>query len=323
MLRTITMLIITFIFLLFSFPTIHAQENMPPANVVVSEAVTGMVNPESEFIGTVYYHEVSEVACEVSGKVDTMSFEEGQRVKEGAELVKLNSDLLLSDLNKAELNFNRAENLYKDDLISEQTFDDSRFEVERLRIELRKKTIKSPFDGVVIKKHVERGEWLSPGSVVATIANDNIIDIITEVPGSIVRFIDQNMRVTVKAGGKELEGKVSAIIQRGDIATRTFPVKIRVKNSISLIEGMEAMVILPVGDKQQTITVPRDAVISMFGMTVVFVVIDLKASMLPVNVAGYYGLKAGVIAEGLQEGMKVVVKGNERLRDGQEVVIQK
>jgi RND family efflux transporter MFP subunit len=194
--------------------------------------------------------------------------------------------------------------------------------VERLRIELRKKTIKSPFDGVVIKKHVERGEWLSPGSVVATIANDNVIDIITEVPGGIVRFIDQNMSVTVKAGGKELEGKVSAVIQRGDISTRTFPVKIRVKNSISLIEGMEAMATLPVGDKQQTITVPRDAVISMFGMTVVFVVIDSKASMLPVNVAGYDGLKAGVIAEGLQEGMKVVVKGNERLRDGQEVIIQ-
>lgn len=194
--------------------------------------------------------------------------------------------------------------------------------MERLRIELHKKTIKSPFDGVVIKKHVERGEWLSPGSVVATIANDNVIDIITEVPGGIVGFIDQNMGVKVKAGGKELEGKVSAIIQRGDISTRTFPVKVRAENSISLIEGMEAMVMLPVGEKQQTITVHRDAVISMFGMTVVFAVIDSKARMLPVKVAGYDGLKAGVVAEGLQEGMKVVVKGNERLRDGQGVIIQ-
>ena len=82
------------------------------------------------------------------------------------------------------------------------------------------------------------------------------------------------------------------------------------------------MITLPVGEKQQTITVPRDAVISMFGMTVLFVVIDSKASMLPVSVAGYDGLNAGVIAEGLQEGMKVVVKGNERLRDGQQVAIQ-
>ena len=60
----------------------------------------------------------------------------------------------------------------------------------------------------------------------------------------------------------------------------------------------------------------------MLGMTVVFVVIDSKANMVPVNVAGYDGLNAGVIAKGLKEGMKVVVKGNERLRDGQEVAIQ-
>ena len=322
MLRKITILILTLIVILFFSPTIHAQENMPPANVVVSGAVTGMVTPESEFIGTVYYHEVSEVACEVSGKVETMNFEEGQRVKEGVDLVKLNSDLLMSDLNKAELDFKRAENLYKEDLISEQSFDESRFEVDRLRIELHKKTIKSPFDGVVIKKHVERGEWLSPGSVVATVADDNMIDIITEVPGDIVRFIDQNMGVKLKAGGKEFKGKVSAIIQRGDISTRTFPVKVRAENSMSLIEGMEAMVMLPVGEKQQAVTVPRDAVLSMFGMTVIFVVTDSKASMLPVKVAGYDGLKAGVLAEGLREGMKVVVKGNERLRDGQEVNIQ-
>ena len=91
---------------------------------------------------------------------------------------------------------------------------------------------------------------------------------------------------------------------------------------MSLIEGMEAMVMLPVGEKQQAVIVPRDAVLSMFGMTVIFVVTDSKASMLPVKVAGYDGLKAGVLAEGLREGMKVVVKGNERLRDGQEVKIQ-
>ena len=322
MLRNITILIIPFIVLLCFFPTIHAQENMPPANVVVSEAMSGMVTNESEFIGTVYYHEISEVSSEVSGKVETINFEEGQRVQKGAELVRLNSDLIQSDLNKAELDFKRAKNLYKEDLISEQSFDESRFEVDRLRIELYKKTIKSPFEGVVIKKHMERGEWLSPGSVVATIANDKVIDIITEVPGDIVGFIYQDMVVKIKAGGKELEGKVSAIIQRGDISTRTFPVKIRAENSISLIEGMEALVVLPVEEKQLAITVPRDAVISMFGMTVVFVVIDSKASIVPVNVAGYDGLNAGVIAKGLKEGMKVVVKGNERLRDGQEVAIQ-
>jgi multidrug efflux pump subunit AcrA (membrane-fusion protein) len=61
----------------------------------------------------------------------------------------------------------------------------------------------------------------------------------------------------------------------------------------------------------------------MFGQSVVYTVNDSKASMLPVNVIGYEGLSAGVEARGLQAGMQVVVEGNERLRNGQAVSVQK
>ncbi|NOS35040.1 MAG: efflux RND transporter periplasmic adaptor subunit, partial [Deltaproteobacteria bacterium] len=47
--------------------------------------------------------------------------------------------------------------------------------------------------------------------------------------------------------------------------------------------------------------------------------VDGKAVMVPVKVVGYEGMTAVVAAEGLKEGMKVVVKGNERLRDGQAI----
>ena len=159
--------------LMFSF-SVHAQDEKqpgpPPAIVVVSEVASGMIVPEGEFIGTVFFAEVSDVACEVDGKVENVEFEEGQRMVKGAELVKLNSDLLLSDLGKATLDYNRAEKLYKEDFIPEEEYDARRFEKERLEIVLTKKTIRAPFNGVIVKKHVERGEWLSPGSVVATIA---------------------------------------------------------------------------------------------------------------------------------------------------------
>ncbi len=316
------LLIALFIFVLFNPSAVYAQEGMPPANVVVSDVGAGTVAPESEFIGTVYYHEVSEVSCEIDGKVEEINFEEGQRVKKGDVLVKLNSDLLMSDLKKAKLDFNRAKNLFNEKLISEEIYDERRFEMERLEIELRKKHIKAPFDGVIISKHVDRGEWLSTGSIVMTIARDDVVDIIAEVPEDIIGYIKSNMGVTIKTGGKEIQGKVITIIPRGDVSTRTFPVKISANNSMSLIEGMEARVFLPSGQKQDTLIVPRDAVISMFGMTVVFAVIDSKAKMIPVQVAGYEGLNAGILAQGLTAGMKVVVKGNERLRDGQPVIIQ-
>jgi multidrug efflux pump subunit AcrA (membrane-fusion protein) len=90
-----------------------------------------------------------------------------------------------------------------------------------------------------------------------------------------------------------------------------------------LIEGMSAKVVLPTAKPKKSLIVPRDSVISMFGQSVVFTVNDSKAGMLPVNVIGYEGLSAGVEARGLQAGMQVVVEGNERLRNGQVVVVKK
>ena len=86
-----------------------------------------------------------------------------------------------------------------------------------------------------------------------------------------------------------------------------------------MIEGMSAKVTMPQGEIKKTLIVPRDAVISKFGRTVVFLAQDAKATMLPVQVIGFEGLDAGVASPGLKEGMLVVVEGNERLRNGQSV----
>ncbi len=285
----------------------------------------------------------------MEGKVQEVNFEEGLRIKKGAILVNLGSELLekrlqatqasheqtLSDLKKSRRDFDRAKNLHEEELISEQLYDEKKFnvealdkkaaslkaEVERLETELLKKSIKAPFDGIVIQKHIERGEWLDTGSTVATIANDNVIEIVAEVPEIIIRYIKEGMEVKAMAIGEQVTGKVTALVPRGDISTRTFPVKISVKNTLSLIEGMEARVLLPIDKKQKTLAVPRDAVIPVFGQDVVFAVKDSKAVMIPVNIIGYKGMIAGVDGKGLSEGIKVVVKGNERLRDGQAVKI--
>jgi RND family efflux transporter MFP subunit len=315
-----------FIFILMCSFSVHAQDEkqsgMPPAIVVVSEVASGMVAPQAEFVGTVFFGEVSDVACEVDGKVETLNFEEGQRVKKGAELVSINSDLLLSDLEKAVLDFERAERLYKEGLIPEDEYDARRFEKKRLEILLSKKTIRAPFAGVIVKKHVERGEWLEPGSVVATIAADDITDIIVEVPERLLKFLSPGMEIGISAGGSELKGNIIAVIPRGDISTRTFPVKIRVANTTSLVEGMEATATLPEGEEAESLIVHRDAVIKVMGDTVVYTVNDSKAAMVPVTVSGYQGMTAGIQGEGLEAGMKVVIKGNERLRPGQDVQVQ-
>jgi multidrug efflux pump subunit AcrA (membrane-fusion protein) len=88
---------LSFLLLVNTFP-LHAQGTKPgvppPAAVVVSEVKDGFVAPEAEFVGTVFYLEVSDVAAEVNGRIEVVSFEEGQRIKAGHVLVRLNADLL-------------------------------------------------------------------------------------------------------------------------------------------------------------------------------------------------------------------------------------
>ena len=327
------------------------KEQMPPTNVVVSKVTHGTIEPEQEFIGTVYYREVSGVSAEVSGRVEIITFEEGQRIKDGEALVKLDSELLekklqakeasyeeiLLDLERAQNDLERIGNLYKKKIVAEKEYDDQGYqvkglekksaalkaEVERLEIELKKTIITAPFYGVIIKKHIARGEWVSPGKTVATIARDDTVDIVVEVPGNVAKYLTPGMTAKVVVAGMKKSGLIMAIIPKGDIATRTFPVKIRISNLSSIFEGMEARVRLPVGKKITTLLVPRDAVVNMFGKTVVFAVVDEKAMIIPTQVVGYKGMKAGVNAQKISEGMKVVVKGNERLKDGQPVTIIK
>jgi RND family efflux transporter MFP subunit len=339
--------------LLFSIPALAQEKPMgPPPSLVAAAAVrAGQVSPQAEFLGTVYYEEVSDVAAEVAGIVEAVKIEDGQRVKAGQPLVELRTDLLakrldatrsthqqvLAELEVAKIEFGRKEKLFEKGSISEQSYDDNRFraralerranslnaEVERIELEIRKAVIRAPFDGVVIKRSVDRGEWLAEGKTVAVLARDDVIDVMVEVPESFIRQVRSAGRVRVSIGGTELEGSVTALIPRGDVATRNFPVKIRAANTQSFIEGMSATVWLPTAETQSALIVARDALISASGRTVVFVIEGSRARALPVAVVAYEGAEVGLAAEGLKAGMQVVVKGNERLRDGQEVVVSR
>ncbi len=320
----------------------------PPALVTVVEITEGAVQPMSEFVGTVFYPRVSKVAPEVSGKVREVRFEEGRRVKQGEVLVVLDYEILdatiasteasyeqvLVQLEKARKDFGRIETLYKEESVSESLYDEHLFrvkglekqaqsiaaELDRLKIEKDKTVIKAPFAGVVIEKTVEKGQWVSPSGEVALVASDGELDVIVDVPQRILGLLAKGDKIGMRVGGEKIEGAVWAFIPRGDVATRTFPVKIRIKNPRGkLKEGMEAQVLLPSADEIKGLLVPRNAVINKFGMDVVFAIIESQAKMVPVQVTGYHELMVGISGPGLEAGMKVAMEGNERVMDGQMV----
>ncbi|WP_239057805.1 efflux RND transporter periplasmic adaptor subunit [Pseudodesulfovibrio sp. JC047] len=322
----------------------------PPSPVVIDKVTTGDMAPQTEYIGTVFFTEISNVAAEVDGKLVGLKVREGQRIKKNDPLVVLSSEILsrtiangnaLMEQAKAEYELAKRENvrttkLYESATVAEGEYDTKRLTavsaekkmiaakaiLNRLYTERDKKTIRAPYDGIVLERKAFRGEWVSKGSVVAVVARDDEFDVVVNAPREAFGVVSPGLKVIVHTAGKELTGTVFATIPKGDITTRTFPVKIRVKNDGSLAEGMEARVTLPKGVGGKTLIVPRDAIISARGQLVVWCVIDSKAVPMPVYVVGYRGLSAGVKSKTLKEGMDVVVKGNERLQPQQPVAAQ-
>lgn len=334
-------------------PALAQPPGAPPAKVVTAKAVSGRVNPTQQFIGTVYFPEVAKVAAEVSGRVELLDIETGSRVKAGQRLVALSTDIatkelessrashqrLLSQLEIARIELGRMEQLIKTRTVAVQEYDQARFLVQRLEreaasleasadlleIKLRKAQPAAPFDGVVLERHVGRGEWLSPGTAIATIARDDYVDVLVELPAPVLAFVPMDGELTMTVGGRERLGRVSAIIPAGNVATRTFPLKIRVTDvgapPVPLVQGMEARVDVPSGDQVDAVLVPRDAVMLTQGRHQLWVNAQGAAAPVPVEVLAYKGSQAALRAleNGgvLHDGVEVVIKGNERLRPGQ------
>jgi RND family efflux transporter MFP subunit len=322
----------------------------PPSPVVTAKVTSGDMAPETEFIGTAYFSEISNVAAEVEGKVLSLDVADGQRVAKGDPLVTLSSDILDSSIANAralveqatanyelaKLENERTTKLFESRTVAEGEYDSKRLTalsaekemiaakaiLNRLLTERAKKTIRAPYDGVVIERRAFRGDWVSVGTTVAVMAEDKDFDVVVNAPREAFGVVKPGLGVTVRVAGREVPGTVFAAIPKGDVATRTFPVKIRVRNDGFLAEGMEARVVLPKGLGGMTMIVPRDAVISFRGQTVVWAVVDGKAMPMPVYVVGYRGMEAGVKSKTLEEGMDVVVKGNERLQPQQPVAAQ-
>jgi len=328
------------------------KKGPPAAPVAVSDIVTGESEPTVEFVGTIRYPRVSKVASESDGLIVSTYYEEGETVKADQRLAQLSTDLLnasisgikadygqiLVELEKAKKDFTRMNALYKRDTISESVFDEHFFRkksfekkvialkasLDRMLLVKKKKEIKAPFDGIVIEKSVEKGEWVPSGGTVAVIAENSEVDIVVDVPETVLPFLTKGLVSDVSFLGTKaepVEARFISVVPRGDISTRTFSIKLRLDNTYNLIEGMEARAHIPVGEKIKGLLVPRDSVIKKYGKNVVFTVSESKAKMVPVKITSYSAMMVGISGAGLSDGMKVIVKGNERVRNGQAVRI--
>ena len=323
------------------------QQGPPPMLVEIAQVTQGESEPLAERIGTIHYARVSRVASELSGLVEKVFFTEGTRVKARQPLIQLRNDLLKKSIESTKASYeqiqleqeharkglDRIKALFAEKSVSESVYDDSYYKVlglekraatikaayEKQLLELKKTTITAPFNGLVQKKSTEQGEWISTGGQIALIADDQELEVHIDVPQEQLSYLEKGRKISIRCAGQQFMGQFSYIVPQGDTATRTFTIKLRLQGTNNLIEGMEAYAQLPNGLKQQSLLVPRDAVTKQFGQDILFVAIEGKAKMIPIQISGYQEMQTAVSGSGLTEGMQVVVKGNERIRDGQAI----
>lgn len=210
---------------------------------------------------------------------------------------------------------------------------------EREQAELvQRHALPAPFAGVIAEKMAEVGEWVQRGTpVLALVATDRVrLDV--QVPQERYADIDQDAEVTVVAdalGDQPLRARVGAKVPVTDPGARTFLLRLLVEDPQGrLLPGTSARAEFALPAREAALAVPRDALLRQpDGGYSLFVVEEagegqrageaerdagLVARQRTVTVLRDQGDMAAV-TEGLQPGERVVVRGNEALRDGQAV----
>jgi RND family efflux transporter MFP subunit len=326
------------------------KKGRPPAPVQVSAVVEKEVVTLVTLIGSAEPWLETVVAAEESGLVKEVLVEEGDRVQKGQVLCKQNTSQLelkveaakagLAEARvqetQAQRELQRQKRLYSIKSVSEKAYDDARFaseasrnKVARLQAELRaledqfnKKIIRAPLTGYVVERHSLVGQWLGEGKPVVTLVVPDPILFMVPVPERHIPVMNKGDRAQVTFDalpGRTFEGIIDALIPRADKVARTFPVRIKIPNGDNIIKsGMLGRATLPVGNPHHAVLVPKDALVLSNSGTVVYLVNDDKAHLVPVKIGPAHGPLIEVQGD-LKAGSRVVVRGNERLRPGQPV----
>ncbi|MDF1701627.1 MAG: efflux RND transporter periplasmic adaptor subunit [Planctomycetota bacterium] len=198
-------------------------------------------------------------------------------------------------------------------------------EVARLQDEKERHTVKAPYAGFVVRKVAEAGAWLIQGDPVVEVVALGHVDVVVPMLESDLLHLRRGMPVHVTIDAlpeKHVQGTIHRIVPVADARSRTAPVKVRIKNTVTgnrarIKPGMFARVTLPVGETRKSKLVPKDAIVLGGRSPMVYVFDAESKTVKPVPVQLGVALDDGIEVEGeLAVGAQVVIRGNERLRPG-------
>lgn len=340
-----------FTLLLFISPCLAVAQEPPPAKVVTAGIVQEEIAENNSFIGLLAYDRTSQISSEVAGLVSEVLIKDGDRVKKGTLLIQIDTEILDQEisLNKTrmeqvelkikhtEKNRQRLETLLAEKGVSERDFDDALYAyenalmekqlienaLETLMIKKRKSTIYAPFDGVVLNKNIDIGDWVQQGKLLVLLGSAKDLLVRVPIAETMLQFAHPGKKVPVRinAFALDITGTIESFDPVADEKTKNVFLKVRIPEQTKIAENMSATVFIPTSGPKKLSIIPRDALIKFQGKDFVYTVKESKASILPVNIVSYLGDRVGADNPYFSAGMPVVIEGNERLRPDQPVVV--
>jgi RND family efflux transporter MFP subunit len=180
-------------------------------------------------------------------------------------------------------------------------------------------TIVAPMNGVVLRRDGEIGEIAEAGQILFRIGVPKPLQVVAEVNEEDIPRVALGQTVLFRTDAfpdRRLEGKVSEITPMGDIAAKTFRVKIALPDDTPLKPGMSVEANIVTREKPNALLIPADALKG----NVVFVIDGTRTHKRDVT-AGIRGTRTAEILSGLSEGERVASPAATDLRDGARVRI--
>lgn len=279
------------------------------------------------------------VSSDMDGVVEWIGPKEGQEVKRGDLVARIDVAAKKAVLDRTRASFELADELLKrrqslfqrgiiskeelDKALTERTLAEANF--RQAQVEYEKGFVKSPLNGVVNHIYVDPGEYVSRGAPIMDIVNVSKIKIQLNVPEMEVRFLKAGSLAEVSVDAlpeKRFTGKVEFVAYKADPATKTFPVEVSLENPQREIRpGMIARVIMVKRIIPDALAVPLFALLNKGGERMVFIERDGTAEGRTVSIGVIEGDIVQIV-RGLNPGDRVIVSGQGDVEEGMRVRVE-
>ncbi len=290
-----------------------------------------------EALGTATANEAIVVTAQETDKIEALLFDDGDLVKRGQLLVRMNIKEEQARLNELKINLaeaqrqlNRVKGLVKEKAASQQLLDEREAQVDALiaqidvaEAQIADREIRAPFDGLLGVRQVSDGALVRPGDQITTLDDIQTLKVDFSVAERHLPSVKLGQKVeatSIAYPGRVFEGEISHIDSRVDAATRAVRVRAKISNPELLIRPGMLLQILVQKSVSQSLVIPESALVPIDDQQYVFVVEEGKAKRLTVQL-GVRKPGQVQILSGLTEGQQVVTQGTLRLQDGTAVKI--